>query len=155
MPYIRTVLLLAALTGIFLVVGDLIAGRQGMIIAFLFALGMNLFAYWNSDRMVLSMYGAREVDEASAPQLYALVRDLAVRAGLPMPKIYMIENDQPNAFATGRDPQHAAVDQYDRPEGRSEQHHRHPDQGVMLKPIQAKTAYNESKAEWYSHWDML
>ena len=109
MPYVRTVLLLAALTGIFLVVGDLIAGRQGMIIAFLFALGMNLFAYWNSDRMVLSMYGAREVDEASAPQLYALVRDLAVRAGLPMPKIYMIENDQPNAFATGRDPQHAAV----------------------------------------------
>ncbi|HXU58622.1 MAG TPA: zinc metalloprotease HtpX [Verrucomicrobiae bacterium] len=109
MPYVRTVLLLAALTGIFLVVGDLIAGRQGMIIAFLFALAMNLFAYWNSDRMVLSMYGAREVDEASAPQLYALVRDLAVRAGLPMPKIYMIENDQPNAFATGRDPQHAAV----------------------------------------------
>jgi heat shock protein HtpX len=109
MPYVRTVLLLAALTGIFLVVGDLIAGRQGMIIAFLFALAMNLFAYWNSDRMVLSMYGAREVDEASAPQLYALVRDLAARAGLPMPKIYMIENDQPNAFATGRDPQHAAV----------------------------------------------
>jgi len=109
MPYIRTVLLLAALTGIFLVVGDLIAGRQGMIIAFLFALAMNLFAYWNSDRMVLSMYGAREVDEASAPQLYALVRDLAQRAGLPMPKIYMIDNDQPNAFATGRDPQHAAV----------------------------------------------
>src|SRR6476469_1126802 len=109
MPYVRTVLLLAALTGIFLVVGALIAGREGMVIAFLFALAMNLFAYWNSDRMVLSMYGAREVDEASAPQLYALVRDLAVRAGLPMPKIYMIENDQPNAFATGRDPQHAAV----------------------------------------------
>src|SRR5258707_11338204 len=109
MPYIRTVLLLAALTGIFLVVGDLIAGRQGMIIAFFFALAMNLFAYWNSDRMVLSMYGAREVDEASAPQLYGLVRDLAQRAGLPMPKIYMIDNDQPNAFATGRDPQHAAV----------------------------------------------
>lgn len=109
MPYIRTLLLLAALTGIFLVVGDLIAGRQGMIIAFLFALAMNLFAYWNSDRMVLSMYGAGEVDEASAPQLYALVRDLAQRAGLPMPKIYMIDNDQPNAFATGRNPQHAAL----------------------------------------------
>ena len=109
MPYVRTVLLLAALTGIFLVVGDLIAGRQGMIIAFFFALAMNLFAYWNSDRMVLSMYGAREVDEASAPQLHGLVRDLAQRAGLPMPKIYMIDNDQPNAFATGRDPQHAAV----------------------------------------------
>jgi heat shock protein HtpX len=109
MPYVRTVLLLAALTGIFLVVGDLIAGRQGMIIAFFLALAMNLFAYWNSDRMVLSMYGAREVDEASAPQLHGLVRDLAQRAGLPMPKIYMIDNDQPNAFATGRDPQHAAV----------------------------------------------
>ena len=109
MPYVRTVLLLAALTGIFLIVGDLIAGRQGMIIAFFFALAMNLFAYWNSDRMVLSMYGAREVDEASAPQLYGLVRDLAQRAGLPMPKIYMIDNDQPNAFATGRNPQHAAV----------------------------------------------
>ena len=109
MPYVRTVLLLAALTGIFLVVGDLIAGRQGMIIAFFFALAMNLFAYWNSDRMVLSMYGAREVDEASAPQLYGLVRDLAQRAGLPMPKIYMIDNDQPNAFATGRNPEHAAV----------------------------------------------
>jgi heat shock protein HtpX len=109
MPYVRTVLLLAALTGIFLVVGDLIAGRQGMIIAFFLALAMNLFAYWNSDRMVLSMYGAREVDEASAPQLHGLVRDLAQRAGLPMPKIYMIDNDQPNAFATGRDPRHAAV----------------------------------------------
>ena len=109
MPYIRTLLLLAALTGIFLVVGDLIAGRQGMVVAFFFALAMNLFAYWNSDRMVLSMYGAREVDEASAPQLYALVRDLAQCAGLPMPKIYMIDNDQPNAFATGRNPQHASV----------------------------------------------
>ena len=109
MPYVRTVLLLAALTGIFLVVGDLIAGRQGMIIAFFLALAMNLFAYWNSDRLVLSMYGAREVDEAGAPQLYGLVRDLAQRAGLPMPKIYMIDNDQPNAFATGRNPQHAAV----------------------------------------------
>ena len=109
MPYVRTFLLLALLTGLFLVIGALIAGRQGMIIAFLIALAMNLFAYWNSDRMVLSMYGAREVDEASAPQLFALVRDLARRAGLPMPKVYMIENDQPNAFATGRNPEHAAV----------------------------------------------
>ena len=109
MPYVRTFLLLALLTGLFLVIGALIAGRQGMIIAFVIALAMNLFAYWNSDRMVLSMYGAREVDEASAPQLFALVRDLARRAGLPMPKVYMIENDQPNAFATGRNPEHAAV----------------------------------------------
>jgi len=109
MPLIRTALLLAALTGIFLVVGDLVAGRQGMIIAFFFALAMNLFAYWNSDRMVLSMYGAREVDAQSAPQLHGLVQDLARQAGLPMPKVYMIESDQPNAFATGRNPEHAAV----------------------------------------------
>jgi heat shock protein HtpX len=109
MPLVRTFLLLAVLTGIFLVVGDLLAGRQGMAIAFFFALAMNLFAYWNSDRMVLSMYGAREVDAQSAPQLHALVADLAQRASLPMPKVYMIESDQPNAFATGRNPQHAAV----------------------------------------------
>ena len=109
MSYVRTALLLAALTGIFLVVGDLVAGRQGMVIAFFFACAMNLFAYWNSDKMVLSMYGAREVDEQSAPQLFALVRDLTRRGGLPMPRVFMIESDQPNAFATGRDPQHAAV----------------------------------------------
>jgi heat shock protein HtpX len=109
MPYLRTILLLALLTGLFLVIGDLVAGRQGMVIAFFVALAMNLFAYWNSDRMVLSMYGARPVDEASAPQLFALVRDLAQRAGLPMPRVYMIENDQPNAFATGRNPEHAAI----------------------------------------------
>src|SRR5277367_4236515 len=102
MSYVRTALLLAALTGIFLVVGDLVAGRQGMVVAF-------LFAYWNSDKMVLSMYGAREVDEQSAPQLFALVRDLTRRGGLPMPRVFMIESDQPNAFATGRDPAHAAV----------------------------------------------
>lgn len=109
MPYLRTILLLALLTGLFLVIGDLVAGRQGMIIAFFAALAMNLFAYWNSDRMVLRMYGARPVDEASAPQLHALVRDLAQRAGIPMPKVYMIESDQPNAFATGRNPEHAAI----------------------------------------------
>jgi len=109
MSYIRTALLLAALTGIFLLVGDLIAGRQGMVIAFFFACAMNLFAYWNSDKMVLSMYGAREVDEQSAPQLFALVRDLTRRGGLPMPRVFMIESDQPNAFATGRNPEHAAV----------------------------------------------
>lgn len=109
MPYLRTILLLALLTGLFLVIGALVAGRQGMIIAFFAALAMNLFAYWNSDRMVLRMYGARPVDEASAPQLYALVRDLAQRAGIPMPKVYMIESDQPNAFATGRNPEHAAI----------------------------------------------
>ena len=109
MAYVRTALLLAALTGLFLVVGDLVAGRQGMVVAFFAALAINLFAYWNSDKMVLRMYGAQPVDPQSAPQLYQLVADLAKRAGLPMPKIYMIESDQPNAFATGRSPEHAAI----------------------------------------------
>lgn len=109
MPYIRTALLLAALTGLFLVVGDLVAGQQGMVIAFVIAAGLNLFAYWNADKMVLRMYGARPVSEAEAPQLHGLVRDLTRRAGMPMPRVFIIENDQPNAFATGRNPQHAAV----------------------------------------------
>jgi heat shock protein HtpX len=80
-----------------------------MIIAFLFAAGTNLFAYWNSDRVLLSMYGAREADDAAAPDLLHLVRQLAGQAGLPMPKVYIVENDQPNAFATGRNPEHAAL----------------------------------------------
>jgi heat shock protein HtpX len=90
-------------------VGYLIGGSGGAMIALLVAAGMNLFAYWNSDRMVLSMYGAREVDARSAPDLYALVQQLAGRAGLPMPRVYVIDNPQPNAFATGRNPQNAAV----------------------------------------------
>ena len=109
MALARTWILLAALTGLFIAVGAIIGGNQGMVIAFGFALVMNVFAYWNSDRLVLSMYGARPVDEAAAPQLYATIRDLTQRAGLPMPKVYLIESDQPNAFATGRNPQHAAV----------------------------------------------
>jgi len=100
---------MAALTGLFLVVGFLIGGGPGMVIAFLFAAGTNLFAYWNSDKMLLSMYGARQVDEASAPDIVHLVRQLSQNAGLPMPKVYVVENEQPNAFATGRDPEHAAV----------------------------------------------
>jgi heat shock protein HtpX len=109
MAFVRTSILLAALTGLFMAVGAIIGGQQGMLVAFTVALAMNLFAYWNSDQMVLSMYGARPVDEAAAPQLYATIRDLTQRAGLPMPKVYLIESDQPNAFATGRNPQHAAV----------------------------------------------
>lgn len=109
MGYFRTALLLAALTAVFLGVGYLIGGQGGMVIALVVALGMNLFAYWNSDRMVLGMYGARQVDAASAPGLYGIVEQLALRADLPMPKVYIIENDQPNAFATGRNPEHAAV----------------------------------------------
>jgi heat shock protein HtpX len=109
MSYFRTAILLAALTALFMGIGYLIGGQAGMVIALLVAGGMNLFAYWNSDKMVLSMYGAREVDARSAPELYALVQQLAAAAGLPMPRVFVMENPQPNAFATGRNPEHAAV----------------------------------------------
>jgi len=109
MNTLRTGMLMAALTGLFLAVGALIGGTSGMMIAFAFALATNLFAYWNSDKVLLSMYGAQPVDETSAPDLYRLVARLAQQAGLPMPKVYITENPQPNAFATGRSPEHAAV----------------------------------------------
>jgi heat shock protein HtpX len=109
MNVFRTGLLMAALTGLFVAIGYVIGGQTGMLIAFLFAAGSNLFAYWNSDKMVLSMYGAREVDEQSAPELVHLVHTLAEKAGLPMPRVFIAENPQPNAFATGRNPDHAAV----------------------------------------------
>jgi len=106
MNTLRTGLLMAALTALFLFVGFLIGGGAGMAIAFLFAAGTNLFAYWNSDRVLLSMYGAREASDAD---LQHLVHQLADQAGLPMPRVYIVQNDQPNAFATGRNPEHAAV----------------------------------------------
>jgi heat shock protein HtpX len=109
MNFLRTAMLLAALTAIFMGVGYLIGGGSGMAIAFVIAAGMNLFTYWNADKLVLSMHGAREVDARTAPDYYALVSDLAAKAGLPMPRVYIMDNAQPNAFATGRDPQHAAV----------------------------------------------
>jgi heat shock protein HtpX len=109
MNMIRTAMLLAFLTALFMAVGYLIGGTGGMMIAFLIAAGMNLFSYWNADKMVLSMHHAVEVSEQNAPEYYAIVRDLARRAGLPMPKTYLIDNPQPNAFATGRNPQNAAV----------------------------------------------
>ncbi|HZO45811.1 MAG TPA: zinc metalloprotease HtpX [Xanthobacteraceae bacterium] len=109
MNYVRTAILLAGLTALFTGVGYLIGGQSGAMIALLIAAGMNLFTYWNSDRMVLSMHGAHEVDERTAPDLVRLVRELAQRAGLPMPRVYLMDNPQPNAFATGRNPQHAAV----------------------------------------------
>ena len=109
MNYFRTSLLLAAMTSLFLGVGFMLGGSGGMMIALLLALAMNGFAYWNSDKMVLGMYGAREVDEASAPEYVRMVRLLAENAGLPMPKVYVIDNAQPNAFATGRNPEHASV----------------------------------------------
>jgi heat shock protein HtpX len=109
MNTLRTGILMAAMTGLFVAVGYLIGGGTGMVFAFLFAAGTNLFAYWNSDKVVLRMYGARPVDERSAPDLVHLVTTLASSAGLPMPKVYIVDNDQPNAFATGRNPEHAAV----------------------------------------------
>jgi len=109
MNLFKTVFLMSLMTGLFLVVGALIGGGTGMVIAFAIAAGMNLLAYWNSDKMLLSMYGARQADGTSAPDLYHIVERLAARAGLPMPKVYITENPQPNAFATGRDPAHAAV----------------------------------------------
>jgi heat shock protein HtpX len=109
MGYFRTAILLAGITALFLAVGYLIGGQAGMLIAFALAAAMNLFAYWNSDRMVLSMYNAREVDRRSAPGFYGIVEQLAANAELPMPRVFIIENDQPNAFATGRNPENAAV----------------------------------------------
>lgn len=105
----KTALLMAAITALFGVIGHLLGGPKGMVLALLFGGGMNLFSYWFSDTMVLKMYNAREVDESSAPQFYNMIRELAQRAGLPMPRVYLIDEAQPNAFATGRNPQHAAV----------------------------------------------
>jgi heat shock protein HtpX len=109
MNAIRTGILMAFLTGLFLAAGYLIGGQSGMVFAFVLAAGMNFYAYWNSDKLVLRMYRAREVDERSAPDLVRMVRQLAGNAGLPMPKVYIADNPQPNAFATGRNPQNAAV----------------------------------------------
>ena len=109
MGYLRTAMLLAGLTALFMAVGWVLAGTGGALVAFFVALAMNLFTYWNADRMVLASYGAREVDAATAPEFVELVADLARRAGLPMPRVYLIDSDQPNAFATGRNPNNAAV----------------------------------------------
>lgn len=109
MNSLRTALLLGALTGLLMLIGGVIGGKNGVIIAFIFAFIMNFGAYWFSDRIVLSMYGAQEVSEEEAPELYDMVRTLALRAGLPMPRVYIIPSDTPNAFATGRNPKHAVV----------------------------------------------
>ena len=109
MNYFKTGLLLAALTGLFMAIGAALGGQSGMVIAFLVALAMNAFSYWNADKMVLRMHGAREVDARSAPELYDMIAQLARNADLPMPKVYIIDNPQPNAFATGRNPENAAV----------------------------------------------
>src|ERR1051325_2626254 len=105
----KTVVLMIGLTVLLVLIGGAFGGRQGMILAFIFSLGMNLFSYWFSDKIVLRMYGAREVTEAEAPVLYSVTHDLAMRMNMPMPKVYVIPSEQPNAFATGRNPNHAAV----------------------------------------------
>ncbi|MFQ5676231.1 MAG: M48 family metalloprotease, partial [bacterium] len=109
MNTLKTVSLMAGLTVLIIIAGNAIGGRSGMLIAFIFAAGMNFASYWFSDKIVLSMYRAQEVKQADAPELYSMVRNLATQAGLPMPKVYLIPGDQPNAFATGRNPKHAAV----------------------------------------------
>lgn len=105
----KTAILMAAITGLFMAIGSVMGGQSGMMIALAIAIAMNFFSYWFSDKMVLKMYNAREVDETTAPQFYRMVRELAERAQLPMPRVYLIQEDAPNAFATGRNPQHAAV----------------------------------------------
>lgn len=105
----KTAILMAAITALFMALGQMLGGRTGMMLALLVAVGMNFFSYWFSDKMVLKMYNAREVDAQSAPRFYAMVQELAQRAELPMPKVYLIDERAPNAFATGRNPEHAAV----------------------------------------------
>jgi heat shock protein HtpX len=106
---LKTTLFLALLTGLFIAVGGLLGGRSGMMMAFVFALVMNFVSYWFSDKIVLKMYGAQPIGEAEAPAVHRIVRGLATRARIPMPKLYLIPSEAPNAFATGRNPQHAAV----------------------------------------------
>ncbi len=107
--WLKTTVLMAAIVALFGVVGAMIGGESGMMLALLFGGGMNILAYWFSDKMVLRMYDAHEVDAASSPYLYNMVAELSARAGMPMPRVYLIDEAQPNAFATGRNPEHAAV----------------------------------------------
>jgi heat shock protein HtpX len=109
MNVMRTGILLAGLMALFLAVGYAIGGQTGMLIALVISVGMNVFAYWNSDKMVLSMHGARQIDRATSPEFYDMIARLSQNAGLPMPKVYIMDNPQPNAFATGRNPENAAV----------------------------------------------
>lgn len=109
MNLMRTAMLLAFMTALFMGVGYLIGGSGGMMIAFVVAAGMNFYSYWNSDRMALSAYNAQEIDERNAPEFFGIIRDLSRNAGLPMPRVYLYDSPQPNAFATGRNPQNSAV----------------------------------------------
>jgi heat shock protein HtpX len=105
----KTAVLMAAITALFMLLGRMLGGQTGMMLALVVALGMNFFSYWFSDKIVLKMYKAREIDDSTAPQFVAMVRELAQKADIPMPKVYLIDEDAPNAFATGRNPDHAAV----------------------------------------------
>jgi heat shock protein HtpX len=107
--WLKTSILMAGIIALFAMIGGMIGGMSGMLLALLFGGGMNVWAYWNSDKMVLRMYNAHQVDAHSAPELYAMVEELSRNAGLPMPKVFVIDEDQPNAFATGRNPENAAV----------------------------------------------
>lgn len=107
--WVKTAILMAAITALFIVIGNMIGGQRGMMLALLVALSVNFFSYWFSDRIILRIYNAQEVNETTAPQFYYMVRTLATRAKLPMPRVYLIDEVQPNAFATGRNPKHAAV----------------------------------------------
>src|SRR5208283_5860474 len=106
---LKTTILLGALTGLLMVIGGLAGGRHGVQIALIFAIAMNFFSYWFSDKMVLAAYHAKPIDAASAPEVFAIVQELALQAHIPMPRLYLIDSDTPNAFATGRNPNHAAV----------------------------------------------
>jgi len=105
----KTAILMAAITALFMLLGQALGGQSGMMLALLIALGLNFFSYWFSDKIVLRMYKAHEVDESSAPQFVRMIRELATKAELPMPRVYLVDEDAPNAFATGRNPSHAAV----------------------------------------------
>jgi heat shock protein HtpX len=105
----KTTILLGALTGLLMLIGGLVGGRHGVQIALIFAVAMNFFSYWFSDKMVLAAYGAKQIDASSAPEVFAIVQELALQAHIPMPRLYLIDSDTPNAFATGRNPNHAAV----------------------------------------------
>ncbi|MBI4240557.1 MAG: M48 family metalloprotease, partial [Candidatus Rokubacteria bacterium] len=105
----KTAILLGVLTALLVLIGGALGGQEGMLVAFVFALAMNFASYWFSDKLVLTMYGAKPIEEAQAPGLYRIVRTLATRAGISMPRVYLIASETPNAFATGRNPQHAAV----------------------------------------------
>src|SRR6478752_7330752 len=106
---LKTAVLMAAITALFMAIGSVLGGQQGMMFALVVAIGLNFFSYWFSDKLVLKMYNAREVDAASAPQFHSMIAELATKAGLPMPRVYVIDEAAPNAFATGRNPEHAAV----------------------------------------------